>query len=201
MLWLTFQCPALCLNVSLLKWPPAFQFIFKFKFKSSHYKDFLKPHWQQINRHVQNSRYFYCSSINSIQRCLFFDAESRDWTEHECEVRIQDHTYVRTYHPNRTRVLLAQGTHPKYVAARFARSNKPLSQSCAEQSKSFAGCYNPWLQYWSVFVYPLSLIIDLFTFTFTFCVGEYAECGFDQQRLVWYVCRLWDMVFSWRFER
>ena len=48
----------------------------------------------------------------------------------------------------------------------------------------------------SVFVYPLSLIIDLFTFTFTFCVGEYAECGFDQQRLVWYVCRLWDMVFS-----
>ena len=20
-------------------------------------------------------------------------------------------------------------------------------------------------------------------------------------RLIWYVCRLWDMVFSWRFER
>ena len=29
-----------------------------------------------------------------------------------------------------------------------------------------------------------------------FCVGEYAEYGFDQQRLIWYVCRLWDMVFS-----
>ena len=24
--------------------------------------------------------------------------------------------------------------------------------------------------------------------------------GFDQQRLIWYVFRLWDMVFSWRFE-
>ena len=23
-----------------------------------------------------------------------------------------------------------------------------------------------------------------------FCVGEYAEYGFDQQRLIWYVCRL-----------
>ena len=34
-----------------------------------------------------------------------------------------------------------------------------------------------------------------------FCVGEYAEYGFDQQRLIFYVCRLWDMVFSWRFER
>ena len=22
-----------------------------------------------------------------------------------------------------------------------------------------------------------------------FCVGEYAEYGFDQQRLIWYVCR------------
>ena len=22
------------------------------------------------------------------------------------------------------------------------------------------------------------------------------EYGFDQQRLIWYVCRLWDMVFS-----
>ena len=22
------------------------------------------------------------------------------------------------------------------------------------------------------------------------------ENGFDQQRLIWYVCRLWDMVFS-----
>ena len=32
-------------------------------------------------------------------------------------------------------------------------------------------------------------------------MGEYAEYGFDQQRLIWYVCRLWDMVFSWRFER
>ena len=21
-------------------------------------------------------------------------------------------------------------------------------------------------------------------------------CGFDQQRLIWYVCYLWDMVFS-----
>ena len=29
-----------------------------------------------------------------------------------------------------------------------------------------------------------------------FCVGEYAEHGFDQQRLIWYVCRLWDMMFS-----
>ena len=29
-----------------------------------------------------------------------------------------------------------------------------------------------------------------------FCVGEYAEYGFDQQRLIWYVCRLWDMVYS-----
>ena len=29
-----------------------------------------------------------------------------------------------------------------------------------------------------------------------FCVGEYVEYGFDQQRLIWYVCRLWDMVFS-----
>ena len=29
-----------------------------------------------------------------------------------------------------------------------------------------------------------------------FCVGEYAEYGFDQQRLIWYVCRLWDMVRS-----
>ena len=28
-----------------------------------------------------------------------------------------------------------------------------------------------------------------------FCVGEYAECGFDQQRLIWYVFRLWDKVF------
>ena len=28
-----------------------------------------------------------------------------------------------------------------------------------------------------------------------FCVGEYAEYGFDQQR-IWYVCRLWDMVFN-----
>ena len=27
-----------------------------------------------------------------------------------------------------------------------------------------------------------------------FCVGEYAEYGFDQQRLIWYVHRLWDMV-------
>ena len=24
-------------------------------------------------------------------------------------------------------------------------------------------------------------------------MGEYAEYGFDQQRLIWYVCRLWDM--------
>ena len=29
-----------------------------------------------------------------------------------------------------------------------------------------------------------------------FSVGEYAEYGFDQQRLMWYVFRLWDMVFS-----
>ena len=26
-------------------------------------------------------------------------------------------------------------------------------------------------------------------------MSEYAEYGFDQQRLIWYVCRLWDMVF------
>ena len=25
--------------------------------------------------------------------------------------------------------------------------------------------------------------------------------GFDQQRLIWYVFRLWDMVFGSRFER
>ena len=24
----------------------------------------------------------------------------------------------------------------------------------------------------------------------------WTEYGFDQQRLIWYVCRLWDMVFS-----
>ena len=29
-----------------------------------------------------------------------------------------------------------------------------------------------------------------------FCVGEYAEYGFDQQMLIWYIFRLWDMVFS-----
>ena len=29
-----------------------------------------------------------------------------------------------------------------------------------------------------------------------YCVGEYVEYGFDQQKLIWYVCRLWDMVFS-----
>ena len=28
------------------------------------------------------------------------------------------------------------------------------------------------------------------------CVGEYTEYGFDQQRLIWYVFHLWDMVFS-----
>ena len=28
------------------------------------------------------------------------------------------------------------------------------------------------------------------------CVDKYAEYGFDQQRLMCYVCRLWDMVFS-----
>ena len=32
-------------------------------------------------------------------------------------------------------------------------------------------------------------------------MGEYAEYEFDQQRLIWYVFRLWEMVFSWRFER
>ena len=30
----------------------------------------------------------------------------------------------------------------------------------------------------------------------SFCVGEYVEYGFDQQRLICYVCRVWDMVFS-----
>ena len=34
-----------------------------------------------------------------------------------------------------------------------------------------------------------------------FCEGEYAEYGFDQQKLIWYVFHLWDMVFSWSFER
>ena len=29
-----------------------------------------------------------------------------------------------------------------------------------------------------------------------FFVGEYAEYVFDQQRLIWYVCCLWDMVLS-----
>ena len=29
-----------------------------------------------------------------------------------------------------------------------------------------------------------------------FCVGEYAEYGFDQQSLIWHVRRVWDMVFS-----
>ena len=28
-------------------------------------------------------------------------------------------------------------------------------------------------------------------------MSEYAEYGFDQQRLIWHVFRLWDMVFSW----
>ena len=32
--------------------------------------------------------------------------------------------------------------------------------------------------------------------TLFFCVGEYAGYGFDQQRLIWYVFCLWDMVFS-----
>ena len=31
-------------------------------------------------------------------------------------------------------------------------------------------------------------------------MGEYAEYGFDQQRLIWYVCCLWDMVF-WIWSR
>ena len=34
------------------------------------------------------------------------------------------------------------------------------------------------------------------SFEKTFCVGEYAEYEFDQQRLIWYVFRLCDMVFS-----
>ena len=29
-------------------------------------------------------------------------------------------------------------------------------------------------------------------------MGEYAEYGFDQQRLIWYVCRLWDVVLMLR---
>ena len=36
---------------------------------------------------------------------------------------------------------------------------------------------------------------------FFVCVGEYTEYGFGKQRLIWYVFCLWDMVFSWRFER
>ena len=26
-------------------------------------------------------------------------------------------------------------------------------------------------------------------------MGEYTEYGFDQQRLIWYVYHLWDMVY------
>ena len=29
-----------------------------------------------------------------------------------------------------------------------------------------------------------------------FCMGDYAECGFNQQGWIWYVCCLWDTVFS-----
>ena len=32
--------------------------------------------------------------------------------------------------------------------------------------------------------------------TLFFCMGKYAEYVFDQQRFLWYVFRLWDMVFS-----
>ena len=31
-------------------------------------------------------------------------------------------------------------------------------------------------------------------------MDKYAEYEFDQQRLIWYVFCLWDMVFSWHFE-
>ena len=31
---------------------------------------------------------------------------------------------------------------------------------------------------------------------YSFCVGEYAKYGFDQQRLIWYVFGLKDIVFS-----
>ena len=31
-------------------------------------------------------------------------------------------------------------------------------------------------------------------------MGKYAEYGFDQLRLIWYVCRRWDMVFSLTFR-
>ena len=31
-------------------------------------------------------------------------------------------------------------------------------------------------------------------------MSEYAEYGFDQQRLIWYVFRLWDLLFSWSFR-
>ena len=30
-------------------------------------------------------------------------------------------------------------------------------------------------------------------------MGDYAEYGFDQQRLIWYVCRPWDIVFEGQF--
>ena len=36
--------------------------------------------------------------------------------------------------------------------------------------------------------------------TVFFCIAKYAAYGFDQQRLIWYVFRLWDIVFSCRFE-
>ena len=29
-----------------------------------------------------------------------------------------------------------------------------------------------------------------------FCVGEYTGYGFDEQRLIWYVFRLWGMAFT-----
>ena len=34
------------------------------------------------------------------------------------------------------------------------------------------------------------------------CFSAWAstEYGFDQQRLIWYVCRLWDMVFRIGFK-
>ena len=58
-------------------------------------------------------------------------------------------------------------------------------------------CYFPFTL-WSSLDKPDCLFIGRLVLKKTcfFCVGEYAEYGFDQQRLIWYVFRLWDMVFS-----
>ena len=44
--------------------------------------------------------------------------------------------------------------------------------------------------------FPISKTGRLVLKKMFFCVGEYTEYGFDQQKLIWYVFRLWGMVFS-----